>query len=223
MQSNCTRRTFRSPRRRRAPRALFVLTALLALVLTSAGRVAAQGTEEALVRQWHDALHSGDVDGALALVADDITVQLVPPPPGMDGTLEGKDELRGWYEGQIAAGAESEILELEAEGDQVTLRETYLDETLRGMGLDEPVELVVTFTVEEGLIRRYTAAMTEASLARLPPPPAALPETGRGATHTLPILAILAGAALLWVARLTSTAHSHNTPNTYQNGEQTHV
>lgn len=197
-------------------RALTLILIALALLVPSVA-LAQSSDAEQIVTAWHDALHAGDVDAALALVADDVTVRLVPPPPGMDGTLEGKEELRAWYNGQIAANAESEILELGAEGDQVTLRESYLDDTLRGMGLDAPVELVVTFTVEEGLIRGYTAAMTEASLARLPPPPAALPESGRGATNTLAILAILVGAALLGAARLTSEIQLHRTYRDTQN------
>ncbi len=64
------------------------------------------------------------------------------------------------------------------------------------MGLENPVELDVTFTVEDGRIQSYTAAMTEESMARMPPPPETMPETGTARSAPLAALALLAGLIL---------------------------
>lgn len=165
-------------------------------------RVGAQETDpESVIRAWHEATHAGDVDAALAYLADDAVVTLVPPPPGMSGTLQGKDAIRDWYEQQAAGNAESEIIELQVNGNQVTFRETYADDSLRGMGVQE-VELIVKAVVEGGLIQSYTASMTEDSLAKLPPP-SEMPETGSSVpSGRQTALLIFAGLILIIAAGL---------------------
>lgn len=179
-----------------------LLVALVSLVVAPAGVGAQAMDPESVVRAWHEATHAGDVDAALEYLADDATVTLVPPPPGMSGTLQGKDAIRDWYEQQAAGNAESEIIELQVNGNQVTLRETYVDDSLRGMGVQE-VELVVEAVVEDGLIQSYTASMTEESLAKLPPPPSEMPETGSSVpSGGQAALLIFAGLVFILVAGL---------------------
>lgn len=185
-------------------------TLLAALLLLNPLSITAQESDPAsVVQNWHDAAHAGDIDAALEYMADDATVELVPPPPAMDGTLEGTEEIRGWYEQQVAANAESEILDVQTDGNQVTIRETYIDDTLRGMGFEEPVELDVTFTVEDGLIQSYTAAMTEESMARMPAPPSTMPETGTTSSSPLAALVLLAGLTLLGLGWALSRKRVH--------------
>jgi MYXO-CTERM domain-containing protein len=174
---------------------VFVLLLAVCLIALVPGAVSAQEMDpESVVRAWHAAVHSGDIDAAMDHLADDIVVNLVPPPPGTDGNFEGKAEVRAWYEQQAAASSASEILSIEVDGNHVTAQETYADDSLRGMGVDQ-VELVVEFVVEGGLIQSYTASFTEESLAKLPPMPEEMPTTGAGPSAGLWLL--LAGLGLI--------------------------
>lgn len=176
-------------------RVFVLLLAVCLIALTPAAVLAQEMDPASVVRDWHAAVHGGDIDAAMGYVADGIVVNLVPPPPGMDGTIEGKAELRDWYEQQAAANSASEILSIRVDGNHVTAQETYADDSLRGMGVDQ-VELVVEFVVEDGLIRSYTASFTEESLAKLPPMPEEMPTTGTSPS-VVPLWLVLAGLGLI--------------------------
>jgi hypothetical protein len=174
---------------------VFILLLSVCLMALAPAVVSAQEMDaESVVRAWHAAVHGGDIDAAMGYVADDIAINLVPPPPGMDGTIEGKAEAREWYEQQAAANSASQILSIEVDGSRVRAQETYADDSLRGMGVDQ-VELVVEFVVEDGLIQSYTASFTEESLAKLPPMPEEMPTTGTRPSTGLWLL--LAGLGLI--------------------------
>lgn len=67
----------------------------------------------ALIRQWAEAVHHGDLDTVLAHHAEDIVMFDVPPPHrGVRGLKEYRDTWPGFFEWQ-RSGALFEIVELE--------------------------------------------------------------------------------------------------------------
>jgi hypothetical protein len=157
-----------------------VMAFSLGLLLATPARVRAQASDpETVINTWQEALRVGNVDGALAVFTDDVVVNLIPPPPNMDGVLVGKDALRGWFEGQIALNRVVEVKNLQVDGDQVTWQETYSDDSLKPMGITE-LELVLEAVVKDGFIHSYTATLTQESLAKLQAimPPQNLPQSG---------------------------------------------
>jgi ketosteroid isomerase-like protein len=94
-------------------------------------------TVEAVVQSFIEALNAGDVEGALAFLADDAVVQLIPPPePAGDGLFTGKEEIRGWYEFQAEGNSSNELSHMRINGDQVTALIRFSDEGLKQMGVD---------------------------------------------------------------------------------------
>jgi ketosteroid isomerase-like protein len=94
-------------------------------------------TVEAIVQGFIGALNAGDVEGALAFLADDAVVQIIPPPePAGDGLFTGKEEIRGWYEFQAEGNSSNELSHVHINGDQVTALIRFSDEGLKQMGVD---------------------------------------------------------------------------------------
>ena len=124
-------------------------------------------TAEAVVQGFIEAQNAGDVEGALAFLADDAVVQLIPPPePAGDGIFTGKEEIRGWYEILAEGHGTNELSNVRMNGDQVTAVIRFSDEGLKQMGVDFlDNEWVVT--VKDGKIQGYTATVTEESLEKL--------------------------------------------------------
>jgi ketosteroid isomerase-like protein len=180
------------------------------LVLTFALRVSlhAQGTDPlSIVNAWLDALNAGDIDTALSYLSDDAVVTMVPPgTPGDDGIFTGKEEVRGWYEGLVAAKGVATLSDCQVEGESVTCIDTYTDGGLQAMGIDS-IEGELALTVSEGRIQEYTFTMSAESLAKFPPPPETLAETGGGAVPTealvvaLGVLAVAGGLGVEMLRR----------------------
>ena len=113
-----------------------------------------------------DARNAGDVEATLALYTEDGEFSVEPPPPDRVGLYKGQDELRDWYEWLTPQNqvVHSEILDID--GDTVTVREVYTDETLQSMGLDEAYFDVV-YVLRDGKIASHAATFTPESLAEL--------------------------------------------------------
>jgi ketosteroid isomerase-like protein len=189
--------------------------ALAVLVLTLALPVAlhAQETDPlSVVDAWFDALNAGDVDAALSYLADDAVVVMVPPgTPGDDGIFTGKEEVRGWYEGLVGAKGVATLRDCQVEGESVTCIDTYTDDGLQAMGVDS-IEGELALIVRDGKIQSYTFTMSPESLAKFPPPPESLAETGGGAAPTHALVSALGGlviAGSLAVERLRRRRHLH--------------
>jgi ketosteroid isomerase-like protein len=182
-------------------RAITIVALVLLLTLTAA--LYAQEVDPlAIVNAWVAALNAGDVDGALSYLADDAVLTFIPPPiPGDDGIFSGKDEIRGWYEGLVAAQGVTTKGDCTVEGEQVTcLHDKYTDADLQKMGVDY-LEMEWVATVRDGKIQGYTATMTPESLAKLAPPPESLAETGGiPLTSTLPLGLVAGGLAAVALA-----------------------
>lgn len=161
----------------------------------------------AIVNAWFDALNAGDVDAALSYLANEAVVTMVPPgTPGDDGVFTGKEEIRGWYEGLVAAKGLATLSKCQVEGESVTCIDTYTDDGLKAMGVDF-VDGELALTVSEGKIQSYTFTMSAESLAKFPLPPESLAETGGGAVPTdalvmaLGVLAVAGGLGAVVLRR----------------------
>lgn len=127
-----------------------------------------------VIQAWGEAINAGDVDLALSFLADEASIQLIPPPlPDHDGVFAGKAAIRGWYEIIIAAHAQSTIHDVQVEGERVTAVITYTDDSLKAVGVDV-IDNVFEAVVRDGKLQTYTATVTPESLAKFGPPPEAI-------------------------------------------------
>ena len=172
---------------------------MMALVLMLALPVAlyAQETDPVpIVDAWTDALNAGDLDGALSYLSDDAVLTFIPPPiPGDDGVFSGKEEIKGWYQGLVAANGVSTMSDCQVEAETVTCLNGYADADLEGMGVGS-LEFEWVATIRDGKIQGYTVTMTPESLAKMEVAMAALPETG-GVAFPFYALAIALGGLTL--------------------------
>jgi ketosteroid isomerase-like protein len=161
-----------------------------------------------VVEAWVTALNAHDIDSALSYLADDAVVTIVPPAPGTSGVFTGPEEIRGWYQGQAVGNATTTLSGCQVEGETVTCTDTYVDDGLQAMGVDF-IDGAYVAVVREGKIQSYIFTMSPESLAKLGPPPEALPQTGGpGMAAELPLVLGLggllvagAGLGLRWLVR----------------------
>ena len=178
---------------------VFALTVSGLVFLLPVAVYAQEQDPVSMIMAWNDAMNAGDADAALAFLADDAYIQLVPPPmEGHDGVFRGKEEIRAWWEGLYAQNGASTVSNCQVDGETVTCLLNYTDDGLKGLGLDS-IDNDFVVTVQDGKIQTYTATMTDESLAALMAamPPPAMPETGGNA---FPISAVVAARGGLAVA-----------------------
>ncbi len=121
-----------------------VLMSMLVTLLASACGSAQPITEPvAVIEAFYEALNDGDLDAAMSFVADDAEFELFPQ------TFSGKAQIRALYMGPLKQGLQTEIVEIQANGNKVswTLRLIYGSQSL-----EEPYEAVVG----EGMIVSHT-------------------------------------------------------------------
>jgi hypothetical protein len=171
----------------------------VALMLAFPGGVCAQETDPvAMIMAWLDAQNAGDVDAALAFLADDAFITLVPPPmEGHDGVFRGKEEIRAWWENLSSLNGVGTVSDCQVEGETVTCLLNYTDDSLKALGLDS-IDNEFVVIVREDKIQTYTATMTEESLAALMAAmaamsPESLPETGGVVFPGYAVIAMLGG------------------------------
>jgi hypothetical protein len=183
--------------------ALMAAVAMLALPST----LCAQETDPmSVVNAWHDAMNGYDIDAALSYLADGAVITIVPPLDEGSGVYSGKEEIRLLYEGFLAANFSCALSNCQVEGETVTCIDTYTDDGLKSMGVDF-IEGEWVATVREGKIQSYTYTISEESLAKFPPAPESLAETGSGtlprnaSVTMLGLLAVAGGLGLRWLRR----------------------
>ena len=97
-----------------------------------------------VINTFHEALNSGDVDGMLAVIADDAVIS-------SGGTFASKDEIRGWA--QALVDSKNRVVaqtDFEVTGDEVGwIAEVEVDGTPAGKRIGEAV-------VRGGKIRSLT-------------------------------------------------------------------
>jgi predicted ester cyclase len=145
-----------------------VLIAVLPL-LTMSGHVGAQQSEpatqptdpEGVLRAIFAALNGGDVEGAMALVAEDAVFVHIPPPPGIDDAI-GKEGLREWWNMFVERHGRIEITEIYVHGDKVAFAANVSEDFFTSKGIPVMVAEMVAI-VQGGLLESFTITFTEAS------------------------------------------------------------
>ncbi|MFC2031026.1 hypothetical protein ACFLWA_09890 [Chloroflexota bacterium] len=154
----------------------FAVTALV-VMLVLPGVLYAQETDPiSLVHMLHDNLSSGEVDAALALLAVDAVVTIVPHKGGI-GLFTGKEEIAAFYEELVAGNSVATVTDCQLDGETVTCTNKHASDDLQAIGVDF-IEGEWVGVVQDGKIQSYTLTVSPESLAKFPPPPEAIPVTG---------------------------------------------
>jgi hypothetical protein len=98
-----------------------------------------------------EALNAGDVEATAGFFAENAVYNIIPPPPGVKGTFNGQEEIRGRLADIIGVNANIEIEISLLEGDKVTALTKYADDGLQGIGLTF-IEGIEEYTVQDGKI-----------------------------------------------------------------------
>jgi hypothetical protein len=140
---------------------------LLDMLVVGSSTVLAQDTDPASIMHEFSITAVGDPDAALALLAEDVTIQIVPPPPGQSGVWSGLDEARGFLQFTQQQNAQRELVgEWEVEGNNVRGTVMVTANQLVAWGV-APVEHVLEATVENGKITSWSSMMTPAEQERV--------------------------------------------------------
>jgi hypothetical protein len=174
---------------------IVILMALVATLALPSALYAQETDPLSVVNGMHDTLLDGyDIDGALSYLADDVVVTIVSPLEG-GGVYSGKEEVRGFWEGLVAANFSCALSDCQVEGETVTCLETYSDDDLKAAGMDF-IQGEWVATVREGKVQSYTWTISEESLAKLSPAPESLAETGGGALPSYALVIALGAVTL---------------------------
>lgn len=208
----------------------------MALLLFTGVKVAlAQEPDPLKVMEAYDlALNAGNVEGALALFADDAVLTT------QQGQLVGKEQIRTWLERVVAQNSRVEPVNRQVNGDKVTWQSNFFRKDIASLS-NEPLAANAEAVVQAGKIKSFSSILTDEAQAKLaaaqpapetaaPAPaqntaapaeelaaqnaavPPQLPQTGGASAATLPFpgVLIIAGGLLLgigWlVRRLEQTA-----------------
>jgi|GEM_PF-4860576 len=138
---------------------LIIATALLLLALT--GTALAQEPDPLTVMEAYDlALEAKDVEGALALFADDAVLTT------RQGQFVGKEEIRAWLERLVTQNERIEVFGRQAAGDKITWQNKFFRADLPALK-DAPLEANAEATIEAGKIKTFSSVLTDDSQARL--------------------------------------------------------
>ncbi len=189
------------------------LALVLGLVPVAAAQPAQQvGDPAAVVDAFLAA--QGHPDAQINLVTDDVTLRIVPPPPGAPGVWSGKDQARGFFEFQKSQNPHVELVgSWQVSGDSVsgTVLVTVNDFRKWGVGA---VQHQYDFVVQGGKVKAWTGTMAEFERPRVQaaaqayaaahPAPASpgMPTTGGAGLSFYAMLLAVAGLAILGGVRL---------------------
>src|SRR4051794_3958647 len=118
----------------------------------------------AVVRAFDAACNADDLDGALALFADEAVVRQTPAPPD-GGEYRGQAQIRHWLEPQLI-GFHADSRDHRVSDETVTWTAMVTAEMLRRAGLADPVRAEAEAVVRDGKITAFTVANNPEDLAR---------------------------------------------------------
>ncbi|MCL7454509.1 MAG: nuclear transport factor 2 family protein [Anaerolineae bacterium] len=174
-------------------RLLIGMTVVVSILTLTVALYAQETDPVTIVNDWTAALNAGDVDAALSYLGDDVQIT---PSPGM--TFTGKEEVRGWYEGLVAANSQNTLGDCTVDGENVTCDLVFTNDDFQAAGIAS-VDGELVLVVRDGKIRTYTFNLSPESLAalsQLPPPPQALAETGGRSLSPSHLLMALGGLVI---------------------------
>ncbi len=162
-----------------------ILPALILAMVIAVMPAAAAEDPLSVVEALDATLNAQNVDGALALFADDATVRQSPPPPGSTGPYLGKAAVRTFLASIVAQHIHFDLAApRQVAGERVTwINNTSID-PWRNLGI-APLQGQGDATVHGGKIVSLTITLTPDSMAKLQralaaTTPSAPPRTGEG-------------------------------------------
>ena len=139
------------------------VTLLLAMVLgmfgSSTAVIAQEMDPAAVIEAVYTAVSANDIEGAVALLADDAVLTLVPPPEGLDGTFVGKEEIGAWFENLAAGNVRYEFSDVMTNGDMATMTMVSYDDFFDNV-VGGPAEFDGVAVVQDGLWKSMSWVFT---------------------------------------------------------------
>lgn len=140
---------------------LLIIVSAILLLLVLSGPALAQAPDPLTVLEAYDlALKAKDVEGALALFADDAVLTT------RQGQFVGKEEIRSWLERLVTQNERIEVFGREAAGDTVTWQNKFFRADLPALK-DAPLEAKAEAKITAGKIKTFSSVLTDDSQARL--------------------------------------------------------
>ena len=147
---------------------LLILPALAVPTRADHARPIAADDQAAVVAAYVAAVNAGDLEGILALYADDAVHVALPTADGSAGVCVGKEQFRRSYEQAVANGERLEVAggTLAGAGDRATFVARLASGPWRELGI-EALEANVEAVVEGGRIATHVVMLTPASVREL--------------------------------------------------------
>lgn len=161
-----------------------IMAIVVAILAAPSSALYAQASDPASVMEdFNEA--ATDPEAAMQYLADDVTIRIIPPPPGQSGVWTGKEEARGFLEFTKSQDVRRELVGTwSVDGNTVsgTVMVTNKDFTALGVA---PVEHTLDAIVEDGQITSWTSTMSPAERERVGAAvaarqPGTMPSTGAG-------------------------------------------
>lgn len=136
--------------------------AMIGLMLfASVGAALAQEPDPLQVMEAYDlALNEGNVEGALALFADDAVLTT------QQGQLVGKEQIRTWLERVVAQNSRVEPVNRQVNGAKVTWQSNFFRKDIATLS-NEPLAANAEAVVEAGKIKSFSSILTDEAQAKL--------------------------------------------------------
>ena len=143
---------------------LMVVVVVMALAMLLAPIRVALAQQEAdplaVLEAYDLALNAKDVDGALALFADDAVLTT------RQGQFVGKEQIRTWLERLVTQNASIEVANRQVSGDKVTWDNQFFRADIASLS-NEPLEAKAEATIEAGKIKTFSSILTDEAQAKL--------------------------------------------------------
>jgi ketosteroid isomerase-like protein len=139
----------------------------LALVLSLVPVASARAADPAAIADAYIAATALDPEAIINMVTDDVTLRIVPPPPGTTGVWSGKDQARDNFESSKSQNVHEELVgSWQVTGDTATgtVLVTVNDFGKWGAGA---VPHQYDFVLPGGKIKSWTGTMAELERARV--------------------------------------------------------
>jgi ketosteroid isomerase-like protein len=138
---------------------LFVVTLGMLMIPAGVGAQEEEMNPAEVVEAIYAAVGEKDIDTAVALLAEDAVLTLVPPPAGLDGTFIGKEEIGGWYKGLADGNGRFEFSNVSVAGNTASLKLAFYDDSFEELGI-APAEFDGVAVVQDGLVKSLSWVFT---------------------------------------------------------------
>ncbi|MEZ4866590.1 MAG: nuclear transport factor 2 family protein [Caldilineaceae bacterium] len=153
----------------KALRICTIVTALVlgTILLSSSVTVAQDSDPEAIYRAAYAAFNAGDIEGGMALIADDVVGVLLPPPPDVAPAQIGKEAFQAVMEDALATNMHWELSDFHVSGETASYAVSLAaDDIFAELGV-YPLEFTGFVVVRDGLIVSEVWSMNADSRAKI--------------------------------------------------------